>query len=169
MLIISLNDLYKRMGISASSSIPKDMVSVAYDNCPGITTNNSVNLNDVRYRPDLNPTCQASTPMINQKAGVDHLCLVSSLQDNLAQALSTMDAQTQNKYGLNASTNIGNLKIQLHQQAQTACVAQNVTFAASVGDTTITSCDWHFVQNATARSACEINYLQRLANSMARK
>ncbi len=160
------------MGAQASTNvntIKNDLVTSAFNTCPSVSASNTINLNSVQFRPDMNPNCKTSSLNISQTSGVESTCLISSLQDSLAKTISQMDAKTQGGLGLQASTNIADISNQLSQNVENSCGSQSATNAASISDTTITACDWHFVQNATAQSACTINALQKMANDVTSK
>jgi hypothetical protein len=149
------------------STVQTDLTTQAFNSCPQITASNTLDISNVQFLP--NSACKTSSATFNQSAGIDATCLISSLQDSVATTLSSMDATTQGGFGIQASTSASNINSQISQQTINTCGAQSSTNAASIKDTIITACDWHFVQNATAKSSCQINALQKMANDVSVK
>ena len=142
-----------------------DITTQAYNDCPKLTANSTLNTSSVQFKP--NPTCQTSIASFGPNAGVDSNCLVNSLYDRLYVELSALDSQTQKSYGY--SLDPANIKSQLTRQVIDTCINESSTVSAGIKDTIITSCDWHFVQNATKKSACVSNALQKIANELSVK
>jgi hypothetical protein len=158
------------MGAQAStntSTVSTDIVSEAYNKCPSVTASNTLILSGVQHRPDLNPKCdENSESIIDQKAAIDANCLLSSLQDTLASTVSTMDATAQGGLGIQASTNVSDIKTSLTTKAESDCADLSTTNLADIKDTMITSCKWHVVQDASVKTSCVINNLQKMANQV---
>lgn len=149
------------------STVQNDLTTTAFNKCPKITASNTADLYKVKHHPQS--TCKNSTFAIDQSAGVDANCLISNLQDSLASTLANMDAQAQGGFGIQASTNASDIKSQLTQKTENTCGTLSATNAANIEDIEVTACDFHIVQNATAKSACVINSLQKMANDVSVK
>ena len=158
------------MGAQVSTNkqvIQTDIVTEAYNSCPNIAVSNTVNMQGVNFRPDLNPNCTGDTSFdISQTAGVDATCVITSMQDSLAKTLSTMDAEALGGLGFSGTSNILDIKNELSQKVENDCGNQSVTNVADIKDTTVTSCNMRVVQNASAKSSCTINSLQKIANDL---
>jgi|SRR5579872_1233774 len=155
------------MGAQAStniSTINTDLTTQAYNQCPRVTVSNTVDMSKVNFLP--NSTCKNPSFAIDQTAGVDANCLITNLQQSLASSIAGMDATTQGGFGFQASTNAANIQSQITQQTENSCGTLSSTNAANLQDVTVTACDFHIVQNATAKSACTLNSLQKLANTV---
>lgn len=144
-----------------------DITTHAFNACPKLTANSTMDISSVQFRP--NPTCQTSAATFDASAGVDSSCLVNSLQDRLVAELAILDSVTQQSFNLEPARDPANIKLQLSRQVDDACVDKSSTVSAAMKDTIITSCDWHFVQNATTKSACAANTLQEIANKLSVK
>lgn len=156
------------MGASASTnkqSIQNTLTSEAYNSCPNITASNTANISGVSFKP--NPGCVNPQFLVNQSAGIDANCLITSLQDSLAQTISKLDAKSQAGLGFSASTNVNDIKTQIKQMVKNTCGNQSSTNVANINDTIITACDFRIVQNATDQSSCSINALQKQVDSVA--
>lgn len=156
------------MGSNVSTpSVSTDITSISYNICPKLTANSTLDTSTVQFRP--NPTCKASAATYDSSAGVDSKCLVMNLQNRLADAFAEEDPLTQQGFGLKPTTDPTDIKLQLMQQVERKCGTQSDVVAASLRNTIVSSCDWHFVQNATTKSACESNALQEIANQLSVK
>lgn len=144
-----------------------DITTQAFSACPKLTANSTMDTSSVQFRP--NPTCHTSAATFDSSAGVDSSCLVNSLQDRLSAELVVLDSVTQQSFGLEPTKDPTNIKLQLNRQVDDTCVDKSSTVSAAMKDTVITSCDWHFVQNATTKSACASNALQKIANKLSVK
>lgn len=148
-----------------------DITTQAYNACPKLTANSTLNISTVQFRP--NPTCKTSAATFDSSAGLDATCLVNNLQNRLASALATLDTQTQKGFGIDTAANgisdVTDIKAQLTRQTEDVCGAKSTTNVVGIKDTVVTSCDWHFVQNATEKSACVTNALQKIANEVSVK
>lgn len=159
------------MGAQGSKNKAKtttDITTTAYNSCPNVSANNSINLSGVQFRPDLNPACANvnSDFVINQSAGVESECVLTNLQNTTADTISKMDAQAQGGLGFQASSNSDNIKTQLITMTTNSCGDQTSSNEANISDTIITSCNWHFVQDASVTSSCLINNTQTIANQV---
>lgn len=148
-----------------------DITTQAYNACPKLTANSTLDISTVQFRP--NPTCKTSAATFDSSAGLDAACLVNNLQNRLASALATLDTQTQKGFGIDAIADMPpdttDIKAQLTRQTEDVCGAKSTTNVVGIKGTVITSCDWHFVQNATEKSACVTNALQKIANEVSVK
>ena len=147
-----------------SSTTSNDLVTESYNKCPSVSVDNTVNVSNVNFRPDMNPKCTADSNFeINQTAGVDAACLIGALQDNISKAVANLDATAQAGLGVSASTNVSDINTQVKQKMENQCGTQSSTNAANIKDTLVTSCNMRVIQNASAKSSCTINALQTLA------
>ncbi|RYE17214.1 MAG: hypothetical protein EOP45_16210, partial [Sphingobacteriaceae bacterium] len=154
------------MGATASTnktSVEQDIVSQSYNSCPAITANNSVAMKNVTFAP--NATCKDSNFDITQTAAVDATCLISALQQNTADAVSKLSATAQGGLGFSASTNVSDIKTQLTNKVENDCKSVSASNNADLTNVTITACNFRTIQNANAKSACQINSLQKSAAS----
>lgn len=151
---------------SSKSKVENDLVTKAFNSCPNVVASNTVNLSGVQFRPDLNPQCVNPKFEINQSAGVEADCVIKSLQDSLAETVSKMSAESQGGFGFQASQTVSDIKTQIEQITENNCGNQSATNVADIKDTLVTACDWHFVQNATAKSSCKLDSLQKLTNEV---
>lgn len=157
------------MGAQASASrntIENDFITKAYNKCPNVSANNEINLSGVQFRPDMNPMCKNPKFEINQSAGVEADCVVKNIQDTLAETVSKMSTQSQGGLGFQASASSSDIKTQIEQMVENDCGNQSASNKADISDTLVTACDWHFVQNATAKSSCAIDSLQQMSNKV---
>ena len=149
-----------------------DIITQSYNDCPKVFPTDTTNLGGVHFIPG--PFCHVdkvdkidrSSFNINHGSGIDANCLLTKLQNNLANIVSKMDATSQHKIGIKPSNNPNNIHRQIHQITNDLCINKSPTRAANIGDTDITACRWHFVQNATDKSSCQINVLQDLASQL---
>lgn len=158
------------MGAQASSNVSveeNDLVTQSFNNCPKITASNSLDISNVKIDAGKNPNCKGGGDVtFDQSAGVDASCLIKSLQNTTSDSLSKLDAKTQGGLGFQASSNVNDIQNQIQQKLNNDCGHLSATNAAKISDTTITACNFHFVQNATARTSCQINSLQDMANKV---
>lgn len=161
------------MGIQAStnkSSTTNNITSNSFNRCGTNTADNTINLYDVQFRPDLNPACGSdSVATFSQTAGVDATCTIKSLQDSISKIVAQENAKTKGGFGFQGSTNVNDINNQITQTLKNSCGNKSSTNTANVKDTIITSCQWHFAQNATDKSSCEINAVQKIANDVQTK
>uniref|UniRef100_A0A6C0LS41 Uncharacterized protein n=1 Tax=viral metagenome TaxID=1070528 RepID=A0A6C0LS41_9ZZZZ len=141
----------------------EDIVSKAFNSCPSFLVNNSIKLNDVRHRVDLNPFCRYDNEHISQNYGVNARCVRTNLIDELSESLSNADPKIQRIIGLKITDGQENIKKNIEEKLKNYCKNISSTIEASVGDTDIYSCKWYALQDATNRDSCEINLLQKMA------
>lgn len=148
------------------------IVSKAYDQCPFIFSNNNTNLGNVNFRPDLNLACQENDNAsfdTDPTAGIDINCLIPTLQNDLAATLSRTNSKIQHSFGFQPSTDPDYLSHQMTTQIKEKCRNKSDTYAAIISDPEIPTCQWHFVRNATDKSACFLSSLQKMANDIEKK
>lgn len=160
------------MGAQASTNVSKqksDIVTQSYNKCPPVSAQNKTDIEGVKFNPPTEICLKYGIkPVfeINQNAGVKADCVISNLQDTLAEAISKLDAEAQGGLGFQASTNISDISAKITQTLDNSCGKLDAKNIIAIKDTEVTSCDWRFVQNATAQSSCKINNLQKLANKI---
>jgi len=156
------------MGIQSSTNILRvnnDLTTKAFNACPKVTASNEAEVRRVVHRP--NSLCVNPTFEFNQKAGVYAECLINNVQDSLAETIAKMDAETQGGLGFQFSQNVADIKNQITQIAENKCKGLSATNKAKLEDIDTTACNFQFVQDATVKSACTINNMQKLANQVA--
>src|SRR3984885_693620 len=122
----------------------EDIVSKAFNSCPSFLVNNSIKLNDVRHRVDLNPFCRYDNEHISQNYGVNARCVRTNLIDELSESLSNADPKIQRIIGLKITDGQENIKKNIEEKLKNYC-------------------KWYALQDATNRDSCEINLLQKMA------
>lgn len=152
------------MGATASTNVvtnDTNLVTKAFNKCPGVTVSNVVTIDNVTFEPNAN--CTDSIFEIKQNAGVEADCVIGNLQTSTAEMLADLDAETKGGLGFSASTNVSDLKLEVEQMVENDCNDSSATNLASIKDTTIKSCNLRIVQDATVKQSCMINNLQDTA------
>lgn len=163
------------MGIGVSSNTTSNytnLTSEAFNSCPTVTASNIVSIDNVKFQPDklcYAPGQPQPEATIDQNAGVNATCVITALQKSISQLVAEQTAAVQGGLGFQYSSNSSDIETQITQKLANSCGSQSSTNAASVSDTIITACQWHFVENATVQESCQINELQSIANSVSQK
>lgn len=163
------------MGIGASSnssSTYTNLTSEAFNSCPTVTASNVISIDNVKFQPDklcYSPGQPQPEATINQNAGVNATCVITALQKSTSQLIAEQNAAVQGGLGFQYSSNSSDIETQITQKLTNSCGSQSSINAASVSDTIITACQWHFVENATVQESCQINELQNIANAVSQK
>lgn len=157
------------MGAQASTnktSTTNDLVTQAYNSCPNVSTSNSLVLKNVTHSPDPVLCAGKDTGFsLNQTAAVDANCVITSLQQNAADAISKLDATAQGGLGFTASTNINDINTQITNQLNNQCGSLSASNTINGENLTVTACNFSAVQNASLKSMCQINALQKTATA----
>jgi len=158
------------MGVQASTNSSSNYVNLtseAFNSCPTVTASNVLNIDDVNFKPSklcYAPGQPQPTATFDQSAGVNASCVISAMQNALASYLSKQAASVAGGLGIQWSSDVNQMSTNITTHIMNTCGSQSSTNAASIGDTQITACQWHFVENATVQESCYINELQTLSN-----
>lgn len=160
------------MGVAASTnstSIATKMIQSAYNSCPAVSSVNITTIKDVNFDPPPPQYCNPpSSFTVGQTASLDADCILGSLQSNISQEAAKLNATTQaGILGLSASTNIADFKTSLANYTSNLCDKKSTKNFASIKDTTVRSCQFQVIQNATEKTSCQINATQDAASKVA--
>src|ERR1700733_6210942 len=95
------------MGASGSinkSIIQTDVITEAYSKCPNVVASNELDIKNVTFKCNSHcgPNCKI---VFSQDAGIDATCLITNLQDVMAETISKMNADAQTGLGLAVTKN----------------------------------------------------------------
>uniref|UniRef100_A0A6C0LR29 Myristylated IMV envelope protein n=1 Tax=viral metagenome TaxID=1070528 RepID=A0A6C0LR29_9ZZZZ len=153
------------MGASGSinkSIIQTDVITEAYSKCPNVVASNELDIKNVTFKCNSHcgPNCKI---VFSQDAGIDATCLITNLQDVMAETISKMNADAQTGLGLAVTKNKNEIKTQLKNKIDASCGNLSSVNKANISDTIMEACEWRIPQNATIKTSCEINTLQKIA------
>ncbi|AYV85115.1 MAG: IMV envelope protein [Satyrvirus sp.] len=153
---------------TSSSDATNNIVQTAYGKCPPAGSVNIVNIDDVTFDPpdNCNPP---SSFVVGQTATVDATCLLSSLQQEVAQTAQQLDSQARTGLGFSVSTSSSDTQNNLSQYTSQQCEGSSTTNYANIKDVTIEACQFRAVQDATDNQACQINQTQGIAAQVGQK
>ena len=158
------------MGAQASTNknkISTEINTSAKNRCPSVSAVNEVSLKGVEITcPEFCAQIGQCKGGIQQTAMVDATCVLNAQQDALSEAISKMDASVKTGLGLGASTNVSDVKKKLRQEIENSCGTVSANNKISVADSKLNTCDNTFVQNATAKSQCQMAALQKIQDKV---
>jgi hypothetical protein len=158
------------MGAQASTNknkISTEINSIAKNKCPTVSAVNEVSLKGVEITcPEFCAQIGECKGGIQQTAMVDATCILNAQQDALSEAISQMDASVKTGLGLGASTNISDVKKKLRQEIENSCGTVSANNKISVASSKLNTCDNTFIQNATAKSQCQMASLQKIQDKV---
>lgn len=150
------------MGASSSKSkaeINNKVINESYNKCPSTTAINQADIKYVIHQPM--DTCVSSSFNIDQSASVDATCLITAMQENLAKVINEMDTKAKAGIGYaNAKSDV-EIKNILKNKIDNECGNVSPTNKANIQDTIVRACDFKIIQNANAKSACQIGAMQK--------
>lgn len=156
------------MGASQSNELVNqtDITTSSFSSCAGPVSSNKLELENISFRPDLNPACNDVNTKwsVTQSATAESDCIISSLQDTTADTISKLDAETQAGLGYTYSNNKNDILTQINSKVENQCKGASSEQEASLKDITVTACQFEVIQDANLKSACTINTLQNIAN-----
>lgn len=150
------------MGASSSKSkaeINNKVINESYNKCPSTTAINQADIKYVIHQPM--DTCVSSSFNIDQSASVDATCLITAMQESLAKVINEMDTKAKAGIGYaNAKSDV-EIKNILKNKIDNECGNVSPTNKANIQDTIARACDFKIIQNANAKSACQIGAMQK--------
>jgi len=152
----------------SSESISTRAISNAYNKCASANATNNIYFQDVNFTApdDCHP---ASTITFSQLASVDSNCVLQNLQTSAAELAANLNSETQAGLGLSASNNQINVQNQIQENTYNSCANQSASNSATLKDVNIKACNAVFVQNASAKTACQINNTQDMLQQIGAK
>jgi hypothetical protein len=156
------------MGVGASttkSSVESNIVNTAYSSCNPVAASSVLTLKDVVHDPL--PSCETSEFIVDQNAAVQASCVITNMQDSMAELMTTATAEAQAGLGIAVSTNETEVKSSIEQKIVNECSDINVDTYLSVEKLHTRACNAYFIQSTDAQTACQLNASQTLAGEVA--
>lgn len=153
------------MGASVSTSSvtsENNIITKSTNSCGKTVASNVLNISGIKWNPPQ--YCgKESKFTVDQVAKVDADCFINSLQENLADSVAKLNAQAQTGLGVAVSTNVSDIKQSITSIVENECKGASSTNVVAAKDIESTGCQMQFFQNATAKSKCKIDALQKMA------
>lgn len=157
------------MGAQLSTNIAKqtkELVNKSYNKCNTTTTGNTINLKNFKHNPG--PECGSnSKTTISQVATADANCVIGALQDSVSSTIAKLKSESNGGFGIATATNISEQATKSLNNMTNECGKLSNNNKINSEDIEVTSCELNILQNASSKSKCEIEALQKIADKMA--
>jgi len=153
------------MGAAASwvtSDVKNTLTTQAYNGCDPVQTLQNILIKGSTFKPDK--VCGASSEfVVEQVSTIESECLINSLQESLVKTILEMSSSAQAGLGISISKVKSNIESQVSAIVNNKCSGERTDQILGIYDTVVTTCKVRLVQNATAKSKCQISNLQKLS------
>lgn len=151
----------------ASNKINNEVLSESYSKCPRVTASNMAELTKIEHEP--NASCPKSEFRIDQNAAVDATCVLSNMQESLAKVLSETSAKVQGGFGIGAGASMSDIRNILQNKVEQDCGDAAAINAVKASDIKTKACDFLLLQNADAKTTCQLASVQKTALDVSAK
>ena len=152
------------MGAQVSTTVSEtenEIITKSVNQCKRGVASNELYLQGFTHRAA--PQCKNPTFSVEQSAVVDASCFINALQDNMANTIKNLSTTAQGGFGIQGATSIDRSKQLINAQLENICGGASSQNLVSHKDIETNACDVAFVQNASSKSKCEIEALQKAA------
>lgn len=157
------------MGVStqkASQKLDTKLTTEAISNCGKTSASNITNISGLDFSspPDCNPP---SSFNLKSASLVNASCVITNLQTTAAKEAAKLNSKAQTGLGVAVTNSETDMQKSIEDKITAECGSLDSNNIVAIKDTKIRTCAFNLVNDATAKSSCEINNTQTLISDIA--